>query len=93
VYIMIGILVFVIACVVTAKIISYKYWTCIYTAFGNENYFKVVAKLEREGIQFKTKTPINSGSENFQNRHETIQYDVFVKKEQEHIAQRAVHKS
>ncbi|WP_214791044.1 hypothetical protein [Bacillus sp. ISL-4] len=90
---MIGILVFVIACVVTAKIISSKYWTCIYTAFGNENYFKLVAKLEREGIQFKTKTPMNSGSENFQNRHETIQYDVFVKKEQEHIAQRAVHKS
>ncbi|MFH0066272.1 hypothetical protein [Peribacillus sp. NPDC056705] len=92
-YIMIGILVFVIACAVTAKLISYKYWTCIYTAFGNENYFKVVAKLEREGIRFKTKTPMNLGSDNFQDRHENTQYDVFVKKEQESIAQRAVHKS
>ncbi|MFE4142033.1 hypothetical protein ACFX4I_09140 [Peribacillus sp. YIM B13472] len=92
-YIIIGILVFALACILTAKIISYKYWTCIYTAFGNENYFKVIAKLEREGIQFKTKTPMNSGSENFQNRHETIQYDVFVKKEQEHIAQRALNKN
>ncbi|MFE4704543.1 hypothetical protein [Peribacillus simplex] len=91
-YIMVGILVFVIACVVTAKLISYKYWTCIYTAFGNENYFKVVAKLEREGIRFKTKTPMNLGSENFQNRHENTQYDVFVKKEQEHIAQMALNK-
>ncbi|MET1180236.1 hypothetical protein ABG775_20065 [Peribacillus simplex] len=92
-YIMIGILVFVIACTVTAKLIFYKYWTCIYTAFGNENYFKVVAKLEREGIRFKTKTPMNLGSDNFQHRHENTQYDVFVKKEQEHIAQMAVHKS
>ncbi len=92
-YIMIGILVFVIACAVTAKLISYKYWTCIYTAFGNDDYFKVVAKLEREGIRFKTKTPMNLGSDNFQNRHENTQYDVFVKKEQEHIAQMAVHKS
>ncbi|WP_260285484.1 hypothetical protein [Peribacillus aracenensis] len=90
---MIGILVFVIACAVTAKLISYKYWTCIYTAFGNDDYFKVVAKLEREGIRFKTKTPMNLGSDNFQNRHENTQYDVFVKKEQEHIAQMAVHKS
>ncbi|MEY9868771.1 hypothetical protein ABIE66_004150 [Peribacillus sp. B2I2] len=90
-YIIIGILVFVLACILTAKIISYKYWTCIYTAFGNENYFKVIAKLESEGIQFKTKTPMNLGSENFQNRHETSQYDIFVKKEQEQIAQRALH--
>ena len=90
---MIGILVFVIACAVTAKLISYKYWRCIYTAFGNENYYKVVAKLERDGIQFKTKTPMNLGSGNFQNRHETTQYDVFVKKEQEHLAQRAINKN
>ncbi|MEF2093596.1 hypothetical protein V3595_02830 [Bacillus sp. CFBP9009] len=92
-YIIIGTLVFVIACAVTAKLISYKYWTCIYSAFGNENYFKAVAKLKREGIQFKTKTPMNLGSESFQNRHETTQYDVFVKKEQEHIAQRALNKN
>ncbi|WP_148357462.1 hypothetical protein [Peribacillus simplex] len=92
-YIIIGILVFVLACIVTAKIISYKYWTCIYTAFGNENYFKVIAKLEREGIQFKTKTPMNLGSENFQNRHETSQYDIFVKKEQKQIAQSALNKN
>ncbi|GAA1369436.1 hypothetical protein ABWK46_07820 [Peribacillus frigoritolerans] len=92
-YIMIGILVLVIACIVIAKLNSYKYWTCIYTAFGNENYYKAVAKLEREGIPFKTKTPMNLGTENFQNRHETTQYDVFVKKEQEHIAQRAINKN
>lgn len=92
-YIIIGILVFLLACAVTAKLISYKYWTCIYTAFGTDNYFKVVAKLESEGIQFKTKTPMNLGSESFQNRHETTQYDVFVKKEQEHIGQRALNKN
>ncbi|WP_350299760.1 hypothetical protein [Peribacillus frigoritolerans] len=92
-YIIIEILAFVIACAVIAKLISYKYWTCIYTAFGNENYYKAVAKLEREGIKFKTKTPMNLGSENFQNRHETTQYDVFVKKEQEHIAQRVINKN
>lgn len=90
-YIIIGILVVVIACVLTVKIISYKYWTCIYTAFGNDNYFKVIAKLENEGIQFKTKTPMNLGSTDFQNRNKTTQYDVFVKKEDEQAAQRAIH--
>ncbi|MGE7765072.1 hypothetical protein [Peribacillus sp. NPDC096540] len=92
-YIIIGILVFVIAFVLTAKLISYKYWTCIYTAFGDDNYFKVIAKLENEGIQFKTKTPMNLGSKDFQSRHKTTQYDVFVKKEHEQIAQRALHKN
>ncbi|PAK39096.1 hypothetical protein CHI08_19285 [Peribacillus simplex] len=92
-YIMIGILVFMIACAVIPKLISYKYWTCIYTAFGNENYYKAVAKLEREGIPFKTKTPMNLGSERIQNRHEATQFDVFVKKEQEHIAQRVINKN
>ncbi|CAH0125129.1 hypothetical protein SRABI96_00046 [Peribacillus sp. Bi96] len=92
-FIIIGILVVAFACVLTAKLISYKYWTCIYTAFGHDNYFKVIAKLESEGIHFKTKTPMNLGSEHIQNRHETAQYDVFVKKEHEQIALRALHKN
>lgn len=92
-FMIIGILVFLFACAVFVKLISYKYWTCIYTAFGNENYYKTVAKLEREGIQFKTKTPMNLGTENFHNRHETTQYDIFVKKEQKHLAQRAINKN
>ncbi|MGG4267905.1 hypothetical protein [Peribacillus simplex] len=92
-YIIFGILIFAIGCVVTVKLISYKYWTCIYTAFGSDNYFKVIAKLENEGIPFKTKTPMNLDSKDFQNRHKTTQYDVFVKKEYEQIAQRAVHKN
>ncbi|WP_373921292.1 hypothetical protein [Peribacillus muralis] len=89
--IIIGMLILIIACFVTAKLMTYKYWTCIYTAFGHDNYFKVIAKLESEGVRFKTKTPMNLGSTDFQNRNKTTQYDVFVKKEDEQAAQRAIH--
>ncbi|KWW20116.1 MULTISPECIES: hypothetical protein [Bacillaceae] len=90
-YIIIGTLILVVACVVMAKLITYKYWTCIYTAFGHDNYFKVIAKLEREGVGFKTKTPLQLGSTDFQNRNKMTQYDVFVKKGDEQAAQRAIH--
>ncbi|WP_285765733.1 hypothetical protein [Peribacillus sp. SI8-4] len=92
-YIIIGMLILAVACVMTAKLITYKYWTCIYTAFGHENYFKVISKLKSEGVRFKTKTPMNLGSTDFQNRNKTTQYDVWVKKEDELAAQRAIHRA
>ncbi|MCK1991913.1 hypothetical protein GW626_16310 [Peribacillus muralis] len=91
-YIIIGMLVLGIACVVTVKLISYKYWTCIYTLFGSDNYFKVIGKLESGGVPFKTKTPMNLGSTDFQNWNKTTQYNVYVKKEDEQAAQRAIHR-
>ncbi|MEJ9232932.1 hypothetical protein LAV79_26680 [Peribacillus butanolivorans] len=92
-YIIIAFLVFVIVFIATTQLISNRYWKCIYTTFGYENYFKVVAKLKSEGITYKTKTPINIGSENLQNRMDSTQYDVFVKNEDEQKAQKALHKN
>ena len=64
-------------------------WVLLNTAFGYENYFKIIAKLQNAGVKYKTKTPVDTrGSDN--RFKDQTQYDIFVKKDEEHIAHAAV---
>lgn len=72
------------------KLYSNRKWTLFYTAFGHENYYKIVAKLNNAGVKYKTSTPVNfRGDAGFKDQ---TQYDIFVKKEEEHIAHSALQK-
>jgi len=65
-------------------------WQLFYTAFGHDDYFMIIAKLKAAGIKYKSKTPVNfRGDTRFK---DDTQYDIFVKKEEEHRAQAAIHK-
>jgi hypothetical protein len=71
--------------------LSNRKWTLLYTAFGSENYFGVIGKLKTAGINYKSKTPINfRGSES--RFLGNTQYDIYVKREEEHLANEALQK-
>lgn len=58
-------------------------WKLIYTAYGYEDYYKIISKLKSNGVKYKTKLPMNLRSIRFK---DNTQYDIYVKKEMEHIA-------
>jgi hypothetical protein len=65
-------------------------WQLFYTAFGYDQYFMIIAKLNAAGVKFKTKSPVSTrGDARFKDQ---TQYDIFVKKEEEHKAHAALHK-
>jgi hypothetical protein len=65
-------------------------WVLFYTAFGHDNYYEIIAKLNSAGVKYKIKTPVNSrGDARFKDE---TQYDIFVKKEHEHLAHAAMQK-
>lgn len=68
--------------------------TLIYTAFGNEKYLKAAAKLAAAGISFKTKSRGNNnmaGHDILPMFSRDIQYDIYVKKEDQQRAYQAIH--
>ncbi len=69
------------------KIRFKKHWALVYTAFGDEEYFKTIERLDRQGIKYRT---ITSPTVNNNNRgmmsNQYKQYDIYVKKEDEHKA-------
>jgi len=70
--------------------------TLIHTAFGNEKYLKIASKLAAAGIDYKTKS-INhnhfTGGHSISAMDKSIQYDIYVKKEDEYKAYQAIHKN
>jgi hypothetical protein len=63
-----------------------RHWSLIWTAFGYEAYFKVMAKLKSEGITCKVETPDRGLSNRTDRFKDNTQYDIYVKKEEEHKA-------
>jgi hypothetical protein len=50
----------------------------------------IIAKLNAAGVKYKTKSPVSTrGDARF---NDQTQYDIFVKKEEEHMAHAALHK-
>jgi flagellar biosynthesis/type III secretory pathway M-ring protein FliF/YscJ len=77
----------------TIRSFANRNWKLIYTTFGNEEYFKIIAKLSAKGIKYKVVTP-QSGFEHPINRFkDQTQYDIYVKKEIEHLAYMALQES
>jgi len=65
-------------------------WKPFYTAFGHDNYFMIIAKLNAAGVKYKTKSPVSTrGDARFIDQ---TQYDIFVKEEEEHKAHAALQK-
>lgn len=67
--------------------------TLVYSCFGNEKYFEIINKLNNAGIRHMTRFINNNagraGSTTVLDR--TVQYDIYVKKEDEHKALQAIH--
>ncbi len=70
----------------------------VYSCFGHEKYFAAVSKLSAAGINFRTRFINNNrtmgGHYSFSTAMDrTVQYDIYVKKEDEHKALQAIHKN
>jgi divalent metal cation (Fe/Co/Zn/Cd) transporter len=63
-------------------------WSLIWSSFGYEDYFKMMAKLKSKGISCKVETPYRGISTRSDRYKDNTQYDIYVKKgmEQEAIA-------
>jgi hypothetical protein len=68
----------------------YRNWTLIYTAFGHESFFNIVSKLKAGDVKYKVKTPIQNFGVRYYN--DNTQYDIYVKKEDAHLAANAMQK-
>ncbi|GEN34093.1 MULTISPECIES: hypothetical protein [Aneurinibacillus] len=71
-----------------------EYRCLVYTAFNNNDYFKATSRLRAAGIKYDIKIRLNSGypsPSGYSTSHDYTQYDIYVKKEEEHKAQRAIH--
>lgn len=64
----------------------------IYTAFGQENYFKVISKLNNDGVKYKVRVPGQNFGVSERSIIDNTQYDIYVKKEEVHRAGNALHR-
>jgi hypothetical protein len=63
----------------------------IYTALGQNEYFRIVNKLAGNGLKYSVKSPVNArGPNHFDNLYR--QYDIYVLEEDEQKANEAIHK-
>lgn len=69
-----------------------RYKCLVSTTFGSDEYFRISGKLRAGGVPFRTRTYNNSyHSHQFFGRIDNTQYDIYVKYEDEHRAQQAIH--
>jgi protein associated with RNAse G/E len=91
-YIAIAILVSVFVVISFIRTVSNRNWKLIYSSFGNDDYFTIIAKLQSAGIKYKVVIPF-TGVDNRNIRYiDQTQYDIYVRKEEEHLAIGALHK-
>ncbi|MED4204921.1 hypothetical protein [Neobacillus mesonae] len=74
------------------RTLSYRDWTLIYSTFGNEEYFRIIAILKSAGIKFKIETPSRGIDTRTSRFKDNTQYNFYVKKEEEHLAVKVLHK-
>ncbi|WP_232322282.1 hypothetical protein [Brevibacillus parabrevis] len=67
-----------------------KYKCLVYTAFGHERYLQIAHKLSAHAVKFRTRSysygqsHLGADSAGMFPREDRIQYDIYVKKEDEH---------
>ncbi|KZE69263.1 hypothetical protein AWM68_03065 [Fictibacillus phosphorivorans] len=70
----------------------YRKLKLIYTAFGQENYFNIISKLNSADVPYKVKVPMQGMGARERSIVDNTQYDIFVKKEEAHRAGDALRK-
>ena len=69
-----------------------KHKCLIYTAFGNDDYYKVVGKLSVGGVSYETVSIKSANMNQYFSNNDFTQYDIYVKEEDKHKAQQAIHR-
>lgn len=69
-----------------------KHKCLVYSAFGNDDYYKVVGKLSGGGVSYETVSIRNSNSNQYFSKNNNTQFDIYVKEEDKHKAERVIHR-
>lgn len=91
-FIGLGILVLVFLFLLIVQNFLTRKWKLIYSAHGTKKYFEVIGNLQTEGMKFKVETPNRGFNHRIDRFLDDTQYDIYVKKEVEHLAFKAIQK-
>ncbi|WP_042352393.1 hypothetical protein [Bacillus massiliigorillae] len=82
-----AITVFILVCMIISlvRFFSNRNWVLIYSVFGNEEYFKIIAKLKAKGVKYKVKVPFRGFESRTERFVDQTQYDIYVKKDEEYL--------
>ncbi|WP_409300563.1 hypothetical protein [Peribacillus sp. SCS-155] len=81
-----------ISILIAWKVTMNRKWRRVYTVFGYDAYFKISAALSREGVQYRTKTPITlNRQQNDFFQKDMTQYDIYVQREDMQLAHNAIN--
>lgn len=68
-----------------------KHKCLVFTTFNHDDYFKVASKLQHHGVTYRTKFTGRNKGEIGVERLGPTQYDLYVKKSEEHLASKAIN--
>lgn len=68
-----------------------KHRHIVFTTFKEEQYFKMIHKLDNHGVSHRTKVSSMDAGGMYSGRGSMNQYDIYVKKEDVHLAEQAIH--
>lgn len=64
----------------------------VYSAFGNEDYFRIVARLKEHGVKYSVKSNIDLSHRRNVINSRFKQYDFYVREDDVHKANEAIHR-
>lgn len=76
----------VVIITILIKTINKRNWKLLYTAYGSEDYFKIISMLKEQRINYKVEVPFGGFDSRINRFKDNTQYNIYVRKNQEHLA-------
>jgi hypothetical protein len=67
-----------------------KYRSNIFISFNQSEYYQAVNKLIEHGISYRSRITSHNTATMYSNRNDNCQYDIYVKKGEEYLAEKAL---
>ncbi|KRE31611.1 hypothetical protein [Paenibacillus sp. Soil522] len=68
-----------------------KHRYLIFTSFKQADYYNTVTKLKNDGVSYRTRITSHDTGMAGSSRNDLNQYDIFVKKEEKDLAEKAIN--
>jgi hypothetical protein len=88
-WIMLGIMAALLIICILVNYFLFRDWVLIYSALEHQQYFDVVSKLNSSGVNNRVRTVVNQRTSEMFLYH-SGQYDIYVKKQDEQLARKAL---
>ncbi|KRF13471.1 hypothetical protein ASG93_13115 [Paenibacillus sp. Soil787] len=68
-----------------------KHRRLVFTAFNQSNYYDAVNNLKSHGVSYRSRITNHDRGTMGSNRNDNIQYDIYVKKDEVYLAEKAIN--